>query len=167
MFRKDTLKIIAQFHLFCPLSGMNPFFTKHICSCVWIVLHTDLSGPCGYCWPPVPLKAKVEHYIIWIDNTLFSFPSDSKLPQPPQCLYEHRCHFNRGRADVTRKWPVGEPKSRWGLSVFNLKLVSGLRNGWYNHICSWTPINSASSHRMAVVGQYEIKNSHAGLRAPG
>lgn len=158
MFRKNTLKIITYFHLFSSLGGMSLLFTKHICSSVWIAYNHTLTSldlrphiwrSCGYCWPPVPLKAKVEHYIIWIVETLFSFPYNCKLPQPPQCLYEHRCHFNRRRTGVTGKWPVGEPKRRWGLSVFNLKLVSGLRNGCYNHICSWTPINSASSHEMA------------------
>lgn len=118
--------------------------------------YLDLWRSAGYLWPPIPLKVKVEHTIIWEDNTLFSSANSSEPHSPSQCLHEHRCHFNRGRTEVTRKWPVGEPKSRWGLSVFNLKLVSGLRNGCYNHICSWAPINSTSSHETAVEGNMKL-----------
>lgn len=83
-------------------------------------------------------------------------PAILTTASPSQSLYEHRCHFNGRRAEVTRRWPVGEPRSRWGLSVFNLKLVSGLRNGRCNHICNWSPINSANVLSMAAAGNMKL-----------
>lgn len=107
-------------------------------------------------WPPGPTGQPKSHTTL-SGQTPYSYSSTTRTTHSPsQSLYEHRCHFNGGRAEVTRRWPVGEPRSRWGLSVFNLKLVSGLRNGWYNHICSWSPINSANIHGVAVVSNMKL-----------
>lgn len=75
---------------------------------------------------------------------------------PSLSLYEHRCHFDGRIAKMTRRWPVSEPRSRWGLSASNLKLVSVLRNGWYNHICNWSPINSADIHSVPVMSNMKL-----------
>lgn len=124
----------------------------------------DLSGPLflylkipsGVTGLLSPQRPKL-NTILSGQTTPYSYSSTILTTHSPsRSLYEHRCHFNGGRAEVTRRWPVGEPRSRWGLSVFNLKLVSGLRNGWYNHICNWSPINSANIEGMSVVGNMKL-----------
>lgn len=45
-----------------------------------LVLVSGSTVSCG--WPRTPLKAKVEHYTIWADNTLFLFLNNSSNSQP-------------------------------------------------------------------------------------
>lgn len=89
--------------------------------------------------------------------TLYSYSATILTTSSPLLsLYEHRCHFDGGTAKMTRRWPVSELRSRWGLSASNFKLVSVLRNGWYNHICNWSPINSANIHSVPVMSNMKL-----------
>lgn len=92
MFRKDPLKIITYFHLFSPLSRMSLLFTRHICSSVWIAYNHTLTSldlcphiwrSCGYCWPPVPLKAKVEHLYYLNSRDLILIPLQLQTSTAP------------------------------------------------------------------------------------
>lgn len=89
--------------------------------------------------------------------TLYSYSATILTTSSPLLsLYEHRCHFDGGTAKMTRRWPVSELRSRWGLSASNFKLVSVLRNGWYNHIYNWSPINSANIHSVPVMSNMKL-----------
>lgn len=89
--------------------------------------------------------------------TLYSYSATILTTSSPLLsLYEHRCYFDGGVAKMTRRWPVSELRSRWGLSASNLKLVSVLRNGWYNHICNWSPINSANIPSVPVMSNMKL-----------
>lgn len=125
------------------------------------------------CWPSSPAilisgnivrcykhqaiwKAKVENYITGVDDTLFLFFSNSNNFKSLAVPSWTQMSFWWGDAKMTRRWPISELRSRWGLSASNLKLVSVLRNGWYNHICNWYLINSTNIHSAPVMSNMKL-----------